>query len=317
MKKSTLKEIIIAVTYQCNSRCQMCGIWKKPSPEKISLEEVKKIPGGLKDINITGGEPFLNRDLVEIVKIISRKSPDASLIISSNGLATEIIISRMEEILRIKSDIGVAISIDGIGEKHDEVRGIIGGFQKSITTIKALKKMGVKKLRLSFTLGDYNISQLKPVYELSQKLGVELSFTLVHSSEQYFNTQNFVIQKKAITQAIDWLIRKELSVWNVKNWLRAYYAFGMKMFILNSRRILPDYSGEEGIFVDPNGNIFPSDISEQRLGNIKNFDFSKIGKIKIEKSKPSWMVCTARTAIKKHWLKAGMWIFKNKFFTKK
>jgi MoaA/NifB/PqqE/SkfB family radical SAM enzyme len=312
MLKSRIKEIILAITYECNSRCQMCSIWKKADPERISLEEIKKIPGNLKDINITGGEPFLNGNILEILRILNEKSPDASLIISSNGLATELIASRMEKILEIKPDIGVAISIDGIGEKHDEIRGVPGGFEKSIATIKKLEKIGVKKIRLSFTLGDYNTEQLKPVYELSEKLGVEMSLTLVHSSQQYFNTQNFVTKKEKMAEVLDWLIKEELSSWDIKRWLRAYYAFGMKSFVLTGQRILPDYSGQYGIFIDPLGNIFPSDVSEHCLGNIKKFNFNKMGKDKTEDA-PNWMICTARQAIKKHWFKVGIWIIKNKF----
>lgn len=312
LKGSRLKEVILAITYKCNSRCQMCGIWKKIQPEEISLDMVKKLPGNLKDINITGGEPFLNENIVEIVRILNEKSPKASIIISSNGFAGKAILSKTKEILKFKPKLGIAISIDGIGEKHDEVRGIKGGFILAMKTIENLKSVGVRKLRLSFTLADYNIDQLKPVYALSRKLGVEMSLTLVHSSTQYFNTQNFITKKEAMLSALDWLIREELSSWNVKRWLRAYYTFGMKKFILTGKRILPDYSGTEGIFVDPNGEIFPSDVSEQKLGNVKDFDFSKIGKIEIEKSKPNWMICTARTAIKKHWLRAGIWIYNNK-----
>ena len=313
MQKSKIKEVILAITYQCNSRCQMCGIWKKANPEIFSLGSIENIPGGLRDINITGGEPFLSQDIVLIVKRLTDKSPRASFIISSNGFATEIILSRMKEILEINPRVGVAISIDGIGRVHDTVRGIPGGFQKAIATVEALQKLGVKKLRLSFTLGDYNITELRPVYELSQKLDAELSLTLVHSSEQYFNTQNFITQKTKMAQVLDWLIEKELSSWNVKKWLRAYYAYGMKELILKGERMLPDYSGQTGVFIDPNGDVFPSDISNQKLGNLKEIDFSAIHKMEIQKPAPSWMICTAWTAIRKHWFRAGAWIIRNKF----
>ncbi|PIP28288.1 MAG: hypothetical protein COX29_01970 [Candidatus Moranbacteria bacterium CG23_combo_of_CG06-09_8_20_14_all_35_22] len=313
MKKSNIKEVILAITYKCNSRCQMCGIWKKTQPEEISLDVVKKIPSNLKNINITGGEPFLHQDIVEIVKILNRKSPNASIIISSNGFAKELILSKIREIIKIKSNIGVAISIDGLEEIHDRVRGVPSGFKKAISTLEELKKIGVKKLRISFTLGDYNIDQLRPVYLLSQKIGIEMSLTLVHSGTQYFNTQNFVNKKEKMIEVLDWLIKQELSSWNLKRWLRAYYTYGMKIFILTKQRILPDYSGMEGIFINPNGKIFSSDISEQILGDLKNFDFTKTNELKIKNEKPSWMICTARTAIKKHWIKAGFWILKNKF----
>ena len=312
MDKSSLKEVILAVTYQCNSRCRMCGIWKKTDPQRINPEMVKKLPGNLKDINITGGEPFLYDGLVEVVGILVSASPRASLIISSNGFATGLIASKMKEIIKIKPDAGVAISIDGLGERHDQVRGVEGGFGKAMATIDELKKIGVKKLRLSFTLGDYNIDQLAPVYRLAEKLSIELSLTLVHSSAQYFSTRNFITKKEEMLEVLDALIKKELSSGKIKKWLRAYYAHGMKYFINNQTRLLPDYSGLYGVFVDPDGNIFPSDISEKKLGNVSDFDFNASRSEIAKNEKPSWMICTARTAIRKHWLRAGFWIFMNK-----
>ena len=62
-------DAVIAPTYKCNSRCAMCNIWQIQEPDELGLEYFKRLPKSLRYINISGGEPFLYRDLVELVKI--------------------------------------------------------------------------------------------------------------------------------------------------------------------------------------------------------------------------------------------------------
>ena len=50
---------IIAVTLNCNARCTMCDIWKNQMKDELRPEEFAKVPSGLRDINLSGGEPFL------------------------------------------------------------------------------------------------------------------------------------------------------------------------------------------------------------------------------------------------------------------
>ena len=215
-------------------------------------------------------------------------------------------------------DIGIAISLDGLGITHDNIRGVASGYKKATETIRQLKEIGLRNIKIGFTIGEYNAQELSGVYDLAQKLETELSLTVVHSSENYFGKENAIKNPESIFEALNWLIKKELSVWNHKNWGRAYFAYGAREFINTGERILPDYSGALSVFIDPQGVIYPCDVSTQKLGNLKNSD--DIGKIKTAKlngCEKSWMVCTARQSIKKHFVKAGWWVLTHKFFGKK
>jgi MoaA/NifB/PqqE/SkfB family radical SAM enzyme len=110
-------EIAIMPTYRCNARCQMCHIWKYPSPKKdeITLEDMEKIPEGFARINIGGGEPTLRDDIVEIVDILSRKTNH--LEISTNGYFTE----RLVSVVKKHPDIRIRISMEGLPRKNDEM----------------------------------------------------------------------------------------------------------------------------------------------------------------------------------------------------
>ena len=317
---------VVAVTYRCNSRCVMCDIWKIKDYPELSLAQFAKLPRTLQDINLSGGEPFLRNDLPQIVKAVKERCPQARVVISSNGFATELILKQMREILKIKPDIGVAISIDGLGATHDELRGIPGGYDKAIATVKELKKLGMTNLRLGFTVMEKNINQMTKVYDLTRELGIEFTHSFAQSSDFYFGGKQNEVHPRAdvLQREYNYLINKELESWNIKKWLRAYFAFGMYDFITSRNPVLDNAPGRDFFFLDPNGTVYPSVVHNVPMGNInelKKFEDFWCSKEAMEKREkidalkiPVWMICTARTAIKKHPLKVAMWIFRHKFF---
>jgi len=124
----------------------MCDIWKLKETRELGLEYYKKLPTSLRDINVSGGEPFLRQDIVELVKILHETCPKARIVISTNGYLTNLIKDKMREILKCVPMVGVGVSIDGIGEMHDRIRGIPGGFGLAVNTVKALREeVGMKK----------------------------------------------------------------------------------------------------------------------------------------------------------------------------
>lgn len=316
-------DFVLAITYSCNSRCRMCNIWRKESLPLLESEEYKKLPGEIKEVNLTGGEPFLRPDLIEIIKILISKNPQMRIIISTNGFATDLIKNKMEEILKIKPDIGVGISLDGIGEIHDQIRGIPGGYEKVIKTISVLKQLGVRDLRLAFTAGDYNINELSKVYKLSKELGAEFSLAAIHNSENYFNIiDNKITKKEEFKREFEKLINQELKTVDPKHWLRAYFAYALLVFIKTGKRLLPNYSGRDNVFIDPLGDVYPADVSGHLMGNLKDFEsFKKLYDSKkaqeavlLEKENQNWMICTARSAMKRHPFRVLAWIIKSKIF---
>lgn len=306
----------------------MCDIWKIKNSPEISLAELEKLPNSLRDINLSGGEPFLRRDLPDIVAVLKKTCPQARMVISSNGFATDLVLGQMKQILKIKPDIGVAISIDGLGETHDELRGIPGGFEKAIQTVRELKKLGMTNLRLGFTVMNKNTAQMSKVYDLSRKLGVQFTHSFAQSSEIYFggkqNLDNSP-RRDLLNKEYNYLIKEELKSWNIKKWLRAYFSFGMYKFITGQEQILSNAPARDFFFVDPSGMIYPSVVHNVILGQMKEIkDFKAFWQSEDMEEKrkqvddlqvPVWMICTTRSAIKKHPFRVGWWILKNKLWS--
>jgi len=319
MTMNIIKDIVLAVTYQCNGRCRFCNIWTNQDSFSCKSDDYKRLPRNIENVNISGGEPFLREDLPEIIRTIKNQCPKANIIISTNGFTPCKIKEQMQKIIKFKRDIGIAVSLDGFGKAHEELRGFPGGFSLALETIRLLKELGIKNIKIAFTLGNQNINQLKRIYQLSNELNVEFSLAAYHNSSHYFKKKdNEIINIINLKKEINWLIRQELKSFSLKKWARAYFAFGLFDFLKNKKRVLPDYSGVNSLFIDPFGNIYPSDVWNLKLGNLKKInnwsDFSKEVKIKILSNKrpESWMICTAREAMKKHYAIVFLWILKEK-----
>jgi MoaA/NifB/PqqE/SkfB family radical SAM enzyme len=318
----------IATTYRCNSRCEMCNIWQDANPAELPLAFFRNLSPSLRYINLSGGEPFLRADLPEIVGIIKEVAPKAQIIISSNGLATELIRERIQRIMRLDPTVGVRISIDGLAATHDAVRGIPGIFNHAINTIEMLKNEGVKNLGLSFTIMDNNVDELLAVYQLSQQLEIEMAMALVQNSEIYFNKDSNHLTKLAIIERdLSLLIRAELRSWQPKRWARAYYNFGLLQSARQQPRLLPSGAGLDSLFIDPQGNIYPSNLINLPMGNLGagQLDQTWSGPVasatRAELAKGEivepWIVCTIRGEIRRHLPTVLWWIVAHKFFTAK
>jgi len=318
------KDLVLAVTYKCNSRCRMCNIWQMSPVPILALSEYEKLPKSLRDINISGGEPFLRPDLVDLIKLIVKNNSHARIIISSNGFATDLIKKKMTEILKIKPTIGIGISLDGIGATHEMVRRIPDAYEKVLATLRMLKDdLKMTNLRIAFTAGDYNITELPLVYKLANDLGIEFTLAAVHNADVYFNiAENKITKIYEFRKQFSQIINSELKSFSPKRWARAYFAYALLKFVESRKRVLPNYSGIDNIFIDPEGNVRPSDVSGHLMGNLKDFDNYKdliTGEqaqkaVEVERYAQNWMICTARSAIRRHFIPVIFWIIWHKLF---
>ena len=146
----------VIVTYRCNARCSMCNRYKAPSKpeEEISIETIKKLPK-MYFTNITGGEPFIRTDLKDIVRELYKKSD--RIVISTNGFFTDRIVDLCKEFPQI----GIRISIEGLEQTNNEIRGLQNGYQRGYGTLKKLREMGMKDVGFGMTVQDKNAPDLQ------------------------------------------------------------------------------------------------------------------------------------------------------------
>ena len=128
------------VTFACNARCVMCDSWRKSSKNDLTTTDIAKIFNQLPRIDavrLTGGEPFLRKDLLEIAHLVQENLRPLVLHITTNGFLTECIVTFCEQ-RRKDIPLRLLVSLDGVAEKHDRVRGVKGAWGKAVATLKAL-----------------------------------------------------------------------------------------------------------------------------------------------------------------------------------
>lgn len=313
----------IAVTYDCDSRCVMCNIWKYATAGSIPPEVFGRLPASLKTINITGGEPFLRDDLPELIYHVKSACLASRIIISTNGLQPERIRLVMREVVRYDPKIGIGISVDGIGKMHDAMRGVKGSFGKAMETLELVKSEGISNVRLAFTATPRNLSQLEHVLRLSRREHVEFTVAVAQNSEHYFKTDsNPVIEDVvALKRQFNSLISAQLSGWHPKRWARSYFARGLYEFAANKRRLLECRAGSDFFFLDPSGDVYCCNVLPEVMGNLAQTDFTSLWsseradavRQKVARCQEGcWMVCTARTVIRRHAISVGKWILLSK-----
>jgi MoaA/NifB/PqqE/SkfB family radical SAM enzyme len=322
-------DAVIAVTYRCQSRCTMCSIWRIKEHHDVPPEVYRKLPNTLRDVNLSGGEPFLRKDLAVIVRVVHGHLPRARIVVSSNGFLGKAIVPRALELREIFPKIGFAFSIDGVGEKHDQIRGIPGGFEKTTSVVRTLRKEGVKNMRIAYTLTTQNADQMTKVHELANELDVQFTMSLSHDSEFYFGKHGSTIMTRSARQVgseklrddFTKVIRNELASSYWKRWGRAFGIYGIYRVITDGEPLFYSRPGVDYFYLDPTGDVYPSVLHNYVMGNITKDDFATVWNSQMaddarrksrEENRPYWMGCMLRKALLDHRFEIGMWVLQNK-----
>ncbi len=318
-------ECAVITTYRCNARCRMCGAWQNPSKssEEFDPEILKKIPGGMQRLNITGGEPMLRKDIRRIVEILDTKSE--RLEISTNGFFYD----RIIDIAKDFSDITIRVSVEGLPALNDRMRGIEDGFDRALRTILRLKKMGVKDIGFAMTISGDNCRDLLDLYTLVASMGVEFANAVVHNSFYFFKEDNSIDNKDEVEEAMTRFIEALLSSprtglkKKVKDWFRAYLNLGLLGHVQGKDRPIPCAAGTDTFFLDPwgrilacNGSVEPwvmGDLVTQSFEEIWNSEQAEQVRKRVAScSRRCWMTGTAVPAMRKNPFKPVLWVLKNK-----
>jgi len=281
-------KLIYAVTYRCNSRCTNCSIWKRESLDELTLEEIDTFfsdnPYFLW-IDLTGGEIFLRNDIVDIVKIISRRCKHLhTLHFPTNGLMTDRIIETTKLIKKLSTNkIIVTVSIDGPPEIHDKIRGIKGGFERAIETYKQLKEIGGISIYPGMTISGANAGYIGDTIKSIKRHDPDFSFkdlhvNIIHSSPHFYGNSIDRYPYQEISNAVNKFMKLKRFEINPVSVLERAYAKGVEKYLESKRSPIPCHALTVSAFLDPTGNVFPCTMYNKKIGNVKDCDFKKLWK---------------------------------------
>ncbi len=315
----------VIVTYRCNARCTMCNRYKAPSKpdEEISIETIKKLPK-MYFTNITGGEPFIREDLPDIVRELYKKSD--RIVISTNGFFTDRIIKLCEEF----PNVGIRISIEGLEQTNNEIRGLNDGFNRGYSTLKKLVEMKHPDVGFGMTVQDKNAKDLVALYDLSNEMGMEFATASLHNSFYFVEAKNIIHDRPMVAKEFEKLINKLLESKSPKKWFRAYFNHGLINYIYGQKRLLPCDMAFDTFFIDPYGDVMPCNGTKCKevMGNLNEQSWDELwNSEKAEKvrnvvrhcSRNCWMIGSVSPAMHKYIWKPAWWVIKHKakFWTKK
>lgn len=143
------------VTERCNARCPHCFVDLKTESNELKIDEIEKITKTtgkcLRNISITGGEPFLRDDIIEIASMWHKNSSAKSIVVTSNGSMPERIENFVKQAVKDDMPVSFFFSYDFIEEKHSEYRKLKNLHKNVIESYRIVHKY-YPKINASFSL---------------------------------------------------------------------------------------------------------------------------------------------------------------------
>ena len=280
--------LTVGLTYRCNSRCKTCNVWRMKSENELSTEEFDEVFRKLGEaywFTMSGGEPFLRDDLVKICQSAHDNCKPGIINIPTNGLLFNVIPKRVEEILEVcpKSKIIVNLSLDGVGEQHDEIRGVRGNFERAMKTYGALRALDQENFELGIhsVISVFNVHDFPNVYEKLRELGPDSYITEIAEERAELGTVGSKITPSLedYSKAIDYLSQREknMDLEGVSKLTRAFrleYYKLVKSTLKERRQIIPCYAGLASAQIAPNGDVWTCCIRAEPVGNLRAVGYS-------------------------------------------
>jgi len=303
-----LRTLIFFITTKCQLKCKHCfysSELNNPEVNELTLKEIEKIADkipSLEYVQISGGEPFLRNDLIEVMEIFFKRGIK-KIMIPSNGYLTKKIVSQAKIMKQKGFYFSIMISIDGFKDIHNKIRGT-DCFDKAMHTFDELNKLGIETgFNVSLSKLNYDsyidlIKFLKTKTENIDPILVRAKPGVMLSAEEF---------KK---------IRPELEKLSFRN-LTPFYKQRRKLLndiyydILRGKRLpFKCLAGETVAVLEPDGSVRTCEI-RKKLGNVRNYNYDIKKILKLDKMSKRCKNCIHPCFIGPSLSYSPKWMLKN------
>lgn len=302
LKRGDILSATFGMTYKCNLRCTTCGVWVRGENDtevELTTEEILDTARQLREMGVdlailVGSEPLLRRDSLTIVEGMRALGLDVD-IITNGTLFTEATSERV-----VKAGVrAVTISLDGIGERHDRIRGQERAYERSMKGLARLRQVKERlnserpTLAVHATISLTNTDELVAISNLSEELGLEVSFQLASETSEAEVTGTTL---DGAVVAGEEFISRDGSFLPDAEGVRRIRAFLARPGVLKRHPSLAILSGmsdadimagrfpirtcnvvEGEILIDPYGNVRPcSHLEAYSYGNVREMSVREI-----------------------------------------
>lgn len=263
----------------CNSRCIMCNIWRNKRRHELTPEELADILrdplfSEIRYVGLNGGEPTLRRDIGELARTLTAGLPklqEAGII--TNSLNSRQVSERLVELQRAFAEGGVrfsvTLSIDGIGEIHDAVRGRKGNWEHVQNVVEVLRREGIR-FNVGATLTPLNVYWADDILDWAREQGVGIALKPASviarlGNEDYGENYTFTPEQLFhMVMFFDRMARDPRGFVNV----RATYASMRDQIALGAPRRMGCYwRTNQGVTLDSHGGISYCSVASPVLGS--------------------------------------------------
>lgn len=282
------------VTSRCNLRCSHCLYWRKLNSveNELTLDEISRISGGMGNIlllMLTGGESILRDDLADIAEIFCKNNNLKNLIIPTNGYHTSRVLRIVEDILRRAPDTNVTVNLplDGLGEKHDKIRGIAGAFTNAVKTANELILLKAKypnlNVGISMTMMHENQEEIASTYSFARdKIMPDcVSLSIIRGDTRDPGSREIDINKfESISKIMDERM-KGYGGFPFSSFTAVINALVREQLVNTVRRdkwAMPCYAGRVNAVIYPDGDVYFCELLNKKIGNLRDagYDFRRI-----------------------------------------
>lgn len=280
--------ITLSPSPRCNSRCLTCNIWMKRENE-LTLEEWDKTLASLGQapywFTISGGEPFMFSGIVELAQLAYKHCKPGIINIPTNSIL-KTIPDKVERIATScpESQLIINLSLDGVGEKHDFIRGVAGNFARFEERLEQL--LDLRERLPNLTLGihsvvsTFSVGHLDELIAYADQSGADQFITEIAEPRVELDTVGLPItpSKEEYSAAIDRLIAYVESK-QYKGMARITEAFRVEYYKLVKRildeqdQVIDCYAGWASTQIYADGSVWPCCVRADNLGNLRDYDY--------------------------------------------
>lgn len=268
-----VNNVSFSVTNRCNSHCTMCNIWKEKSfYGEMSVAEIEKLFSHqcfaqVDTISLTGGEPFLRNDLIDIIQVLKGCMPKLQrLFLNTNATCPDVINRICVYAAKMFEQVILSVSIEGTKETHNKLRGI-DNYDCVIDVLGRMAHIPNLNLSLSMTLSreNANMQNLQHVYDIAHKNNAMFNFRLADKSSTYYKNMNMdlsvpVKQKQEVSRFIATHCGDNEFLMCLKQFIDTGH---LDLLMQNGENKC--LAGKTFVFVHPNGVISPCLYSTQQI----------------------------------------------------
>jgi sulfatase maturation enzyme AslB (radical SAM superfamily) len=265
--------LIFHVTFVCDARCNMCSNWTRGNrKEDMSLEQIERVFDSplwkhIENASISGGEPTTRNDLTDIVRVLIDKLPRLrKLTLNTTGLTPHRGIPMLTKIVQMCHERGVIfstrVSIDGVGDMHNEVRRVKRGFDKAEQTIAAMKELQKTypfNFGISTTIFSMNLDDADNILAWARREKLDIVFNMVRFTEAMLGNADLAKDIKPVNEEEQRMRQFFLDrvrhdpLLDGQNYIYMHYA---DMIANGYHRTAPCPFQTQGVMLNPDGGMF-------------------------------------------------------------